>query len=269
MRKFSRHSPSRPQRTKRGINGNPTLAPNRSPYRFDALAIRSDPVVCSFALILLAAPAFPPGVAALLLILLMVYAPFSTWAAVVHQALQPDSRQPVRRPELADASGTAAGAYSWQRVQGQAELILAQSIIEGYSSRTVEVRIASISSNQYNGAESGDRGQDLRGAGRRRIQCRAGHHDFRRGGIRQRPVGLRCHRDRGNRGGHARERGGAADRQSRRQQLFHRPHPRYRIQPRRAGLENHCHKQFSRRGLGDRRRRGAGQAGGLAVRAGI
>ncbi|MDD4117393.1 MAG: autotransporter-associated beta strand repeat-containing protein [Kiritimatiellae bacterium] len=48
------------------------------------------------------------------------------------------------------------GAYSWQRVRGQAELILAQSIIEGYSSRTVEVRIASISSNQYNGAESGD-----------------------------------------------------------------------------------------------------------------
>gem|GEM_PF-3657410 len=59
---------------------NPTLAPNRLPYRFDALAIRSDPVVCSFALILLAAP-FSPGVAALLLILLMVYAPFSTWAA--------------------------------------------------------------------------------------------------------------------------------------------------------------------------------------------
>ncbi|MDY0145084.1 MAG: autotransporter-associated beta strand repeat-containing protein [Kiritimatiellia bacterium] len=48
------------------------------------------------------------------------------------------------------------GEYSWQRVRGQAELILAQATIAGYSSRTVEVHVASISTNKTNGAEITD-----------------------------------------------------------------------------------------------------------------
>jgi hypothetical protein len=48
------------------------------------------------------------------------------------------------------------GSYSWQRVNGAGTLQLANSSIEGYVSRTVEVSVASISGTSANGAEATD-----------------------------------------------------------------------------------------------------------------
>ena len=49
------------------------------------------------------------------------------------------------------------GSYSWQRRYGAATLQLANSSIEGYTTRTVEVRVASTSTNGTNGADALDK----------------------------------------------------------------------------------------------------------------
>ncbi|MDD4118592.1 MAG: autotransporter-associated beta strand repeat-containing protein, partial [Kiritimatiellae bacterium] len=49
------------------------------------------------------------------------------------------------------------GDASFQRVNGQGTLQLAASSIEGYTSRTVEVHVASVSSNLTNGADGADK----------------------------------------------------------------------------------------------------------------
>jgi autotransporter-associated beta strand protein len=182
------------------------------------------------------------------------------WAITLGNAYVSSENPTTDHPS---AGRIRTGSSSWQRRNGAGTLQLGAASIEGFTSRTVEVRVASISTNGTNGAELTDKVSifvSLNGAAFSETPDVVISGASRR----QRPLAVQRHRRRGDRRGHARQRGLAAG-GFQPQQHRHRAH----LHPRRRVVHRPQDRDDQQRHLGTvghRRHQGDGRVHRIELR---